>query len=152
MLSLRRACSPHARVARISRSIGNSDTTMTAYPWQGGEPLESLCNAHWGITQKRHSSTIAEPQKCKTPLDIEWRSMCLCCSLASQHRTSDHSTCRFFSGFPAGLFRFRTAHWRWLVPGTHSLLAGWPSSPCRCVTGAIYIAIDVPFGTRFVFN
>jgi len=57
-IALRRACSTLTRVARVSRSIGNSDSTGKPYPWQvavlGGSVFGNSCGKA-GLRRKRHS-------------------------------------------------------------------------------------------------
>ena len=122
LLAPRRACSTHARVARVSRLIGNSDTTAKPYPWQ-----VDVCgrDATCGVRGKQNNSRNGKEP---SPKRRKRHSI----GVASQHfrirhwppRQMESGGClhRSDSGFPAGFSLLRAARWRLLLPGARSLL------------------------------
>jgi len=63
LLALRRACSPHTRVACVSRLIGNSDSTGKVTLWQegvrGGTALSNKHREPWVRARKSRKPSLA---------------------------------------------------------------------------------------------
>ena len=144
LLALRRACSTHARVARVSRLIGNSDTTAkpvrVASARYGGklfsngrEEAEDLANAR-----------NATPRSGVSCLPGHWPP-----SQVESGVCFHRSVCRL----PGWLFPFEGRSLAVARAGCPVLLrlAGRSSSG-RYITGAYNVAIQGPFGTLFLIN
>ena len=142
----RRACSARVRVARVSRLIGNSDTTVKRHGWQ----------VAYGITG---SSEFAGRgyfirQMHKTPLQTERRFAVLRWSLASQILCGRRLSPPFPLQAPRRFVPFEgPLRRRLLLPGACSSL-GWPEfTPAAGTSLAPYFAaIAIPFARLFCFN
>ena len=115
---------PISGVARVSRLIGNSDTTAKACHWQGGRQVagDQVDAGGTGFAARGHRKSpqtagAADPQKMPrrmknatfsrvaSLIPASW-------SLASQLCLVRMSLRYFDSGFPTGSFPCRAAHWR----------------------------------------
>ena len=109
---------PLTGVARVSRLIGNFDTTGKPYTWQVGDVDGSFfgngCRNRNPDARKRHSYS-------------EWR---LNACAGYGHWPPDHilsavDTVAPIAGFPAGFSLLRATRWRLLMPGA------------RCCSGSL---------------
>ena len=84
---------------------------------------------------------------------IEWRFAFLRWSLASQQIVDGWLFPPSpIAGFPGRFSLLRAARWRLLLPGVCCLWAGRNFSSSRYITGALLIAIGMPFLHAFCFN
>ena len=108
-IARRRACSTLARVARVSRLIGNSDSTVKPYLWQvcvsGGSAFGN---------RRRKAALMQE-----TPPHMGVALQCSCTGHwpPAKWRVAAVSTTPS-AGFPVGFSLLRAARWRLLFPGT----------------------------------
>jgi hypothetical protein len=149
---------PHARVARVSRLIGNLDTTGKVHLWQ----VKAMCEIIFG-------NTCGEPRDCSvgrenavresrserrnaTPCGVAFRS-----SRAGHWppRQIESGACFLCSGcgLLGGFSLLRAARWRLLLPSARCC-SGSLSVPLsgRHITGTDNVAIGVPFETFFLFK
>ena len=141
-LARRRACSTHARVARVSRLIGNSDSTAKPAAWQVRDVERSFFgNGRVEVIPYVRNATprsgVSKPALV-TGLPAKWRVASVCAAPAA--------------GFPAGSSLLRAARWRLLMPGALCCSGSLDVPPTAYTSLApSLIAISVPFG-RHVFS
>ena len=128
-LAPRRACSTHIRVARVSRLIGNSDTTAEDMPVASGLwGVEVTCGGCAGSRQNAHCEEKISPNAGNaTPFGAASRYSRICHWPPRQIKGGGCFH-RSYSGFPAGFSLLRAARWRLLLPGA------------RCCSGSL----DIP--------
>ena len=152
-LAPRRACSTHIRVARVSRLIGNSDTTAKICLWQVALWWQGVtCGESRGAEKSLAAGLISPNAGNATPFGAASRYSCICHWPPKQTKDGGclHRSC---FRLPDRLLPFEGRSLAVALVGCPVLLwlAGHSSS-CRYITGAIYIAISVPFSTLFLFN
>ena len=107
-IARRRACSTLARVARVSRLIGNSDSTGKAYQWQ-------VCAFGGSVFGNRSPKAI--PNTGNATLTASGVLILLHWSLAPGKWRAVAVSTALSMGFPVGFSLLRAAHWRLLFPG-----------------------------------
>jgi hypothetical protein len=143
-IARRRACSTLARVARVSRLIGNSDSTGKAYQWQ-------VCALGGSVFGNRSPKAVPNTGNATQPAS----GVSLLPALVTGPRQMESGGClhHSFYGLPGRLFPFEGRSLAVALPGypvllwlAHLFLSG------RYITGAHLIAIRGPFSTLFIFN
>lgn len=137
------------RVARVSRLIGKSDTTANARCWQADSNPPGLPIPAGPIISRR--STVCQTQE--TPLCTEWRFNLLLWSLASRILRG-RSLCLPYllvASRPVTASS-RTAEFAATLDGSLILCAGRDLPSSLHVTGAITLAIAVPYSHHLIFN
>jgi hypothetical protein len=117
-LAPRRACSTHIRVARVSRLIGNSDTTAKICLWQVALWWQGIsCGGSRGA-EKTLTAGENQPKRQETPPRSERRlgTPAFVTGLPNKRKAVAVSTAPV-SGFPTGFSLLRAARWRLLLSG-----------------------------------
>jgi hypothetical protein len=137
---------PTLRVARVSRLIGNFDTTAKGHGWQeegveegnrrgtgaGNCPETRNATPRSGVSDlcDRSAGPVTGPLKGVAEAFCPWPS----------------------AGFPGWLFPFQGRSLAIALAGPALLNAGWDEPVQRYITGAIDIAIGLPFDFVIIFN